>query len=329
MQKPELFVLLPEEYVSTPDGMAIDVEGNLIVACPNFADVKMSGCLIKINKKKDIMKWIDVPIHNETGCARPMGIAFGPDGDIYICDNQGWSGEPELMFKGRILRLRIKDNAVVKTTVIAEGMEHPNGIRVRGEYMYVTQSLLSKVKDPSGFMMSCVYRFHLEDKNIKVENILEDKNIITTFLTRNPVMQYGADGIEFDTEGNLIVGNFGDGVLHKITFNRDGSVKNNFAWAKDPKQLKSTDGMIIDENRNLYVADFSANAIAKVSPDGKVTRIAQSPDTDGFNGELDQPGEPCIWEGKIVVTCFDCVTDSDKVNTKHEMPATMSQLELE
>lgn len=92
-----------------------------------------------------------------------MGIAFGPDGDIFICDNQGWSGEADLMFKGRMLRLRIKDNKVIKSTVVAYGMEHPNGIRIYGDYMYVTQSLMTKVKDPSGFMVSCVYRFHLDD----------------------------------------------------------------------------------------------------------------------------------------------------------------------
>ena len=85
----------------------------------------------------------------------------------------------------------------------------------------------------------------------------------------------------------------------------------------------------IDEYGNIYVADFVANAIAKVAPDGTVTRIAQSPDSNGLNGELDQPGEPCVWNGKIAVSCFDLVTGDDKVNTKHEMPATMSMLDIE
>jgi sugar lactone lactonase YvrE len=228
-----------------------------------------------------------------------------------------------------MLRLRIRDNEVVKTTVVAEGMEHPNGIRIRGEYMYVTQSLMPRVKDPSGLLTSCVYKFHLDDENIKVTNTLDDPNILTTFLTLNPNDQYGADGIEIDKEGNLYVGNFGDGAVHKITFHENGSVKNNFVWAKDAVQLQTTDGMIFDKNGNLYIADFSANAIAMVTPDGKVKRIAQSPDSDGFKGELDQPGEPCVWEDKIVISCFDLVTGPDKVNTGHEMPATMAMLGLE
>jgi len=327
MHKTELFTLLPE-YVCTPDGMEIDAGGNLILSCPNYADRSLPGCLVKIDKNKRIKKWVDVPPSKEAGEARPMGIAFGPDGDIYICDNVGWLGDPDLQFKGRIVRLRIIDDKLVKTTVVAKGMEHPNGIRIRGNYMYVTQSMLSKVKDPNGLLLSCVYRFALDDEDIDISNTLEDKNIFTTFITLNKACQYGADGIVFDNEGNLLVGNFGDGAVHKITFNTDGSVRNNEVWAKDPEQLKSTDGMIVDEKGNIYIADFSANAIAQINKEGKVTRVAQSPDTDGFHGELDQPGEPIIWRGKLVISCFDLVTDPDKVNTKHEMPATMAELDI-
>jgi sugar lactone lactonase YvrE len=308
--------------------MAIAEDGDLILSCPNYANPKQPGCLLKINEKKEIKKWVDVPVLDETGLACPMGIAFGPDWDIYICDNQGWSDAPELRFKGRLLRLRIKDHEVIKEAVVAKGMEHPNGIRIRGEYMYVTQSMLSKVKDPSGLLVSCVYRFHLNDENIEVSNTLEDKNIIATFITYNKDCQYGADGIEFDKEGNLYVGNFGDGAVYKITFNEDGTVRENKVWAADREQLQTTDGMIMDDEGNLYIADFSANAIGMITPDGKVTRIAQSPDTDGFNGELDEPGEPIIWKGKLVISCFDLVTGPDKVNTKHEVPATLSELEL-
>ncbi len=326
MQTPKLFSLLPD-FVATPDGMAIHEDGDLILACPNYADQTKPGCILKIDGNKNIRKWVDSPVHPETGLASPMGIAFGPGGDLYVCDNQGWPDKPELKFKGRILRLRIKNDKLVKWTVVANGMEHPNGMRIRNGYVYVTQSMLSKVKDPSGLLVSCVYRFGLDEENIQITNTLEDKHILTTVLTHNKDCQYGLDGIAFDHDGNLLVGNYGDGAVHKVVFNPDGSVKENKVWAKDPKQLQTTDGMIMDEKGNLFIADFSANAIARVSPDGTVTRIAQSPDSDGFNGELDQPGEPIIWKGKLIITCFDLVTGPGIVNTQHEMPATLSELE--
>ena len=332
MQQPKLFAKLPD-FVATPDGMAIDAEGNLILACPNYGDLSKPGCLMKFDKNRKASKWVDVPVSPETGHAFPMGIAFGPDWDLYVVDNQGWTnpsvpGCPGFPFKGRILRLRVRDGKIVKTTVVAHGMEHPNGMRVNRNHVYVTHSMLSKVKDPSGLLVSCVYRFRLDDENIAITNTLADPNIFTTFLTHNPQIQYGADGIEFDKFGNLYVGNFGDGTVHKITFNDDGTARDNTVWAKDTANLKTTDGMIIDSEGNIYIADFCANAVARVSPNGKVTRYAQSPDSDGLHGELDQPGEPIIWQGRLVVTCFDLVVDSENVNTKHELPATLAELPL-
>lgn len=326
MLEPKLFAVLPD-YVTTPDGMAEDAEGNLILACPNYAG-GAPGCIVKIDRDRNIRKWFDVPVREETGIAAPMGIAFGPDGDLYICDNQGWSGKPELMFMGRILRLKIEGNTVVKTTVVADHMEHPNGMRIRDGYVYVTQSCLSKVQDPSGKLVSCVYRFRLDDEGIEITNTLQDKNILTVFLTENPACQYGVDGIEFDHNGDLLVGNFGDGAVWRVVFDENLSVKKQYVWAQNPAELKSTDGMFMTEDGNLYIADFSDNAVACVTPDGTVRRIAQSPDCDGLDGGLDQPGEPIFWNGRLVLSCFDLVTDETKVNTAHELPATMSELIL-
>lgn len=331
MQESKLFMLLPEQLVCTPDGMEVHPEtGDLILSAPNFADLALPSCVCIIDKARNIRKWFDVPRNPATGEARAMGIGFGPDGDLYIVDNPGWLGRKDLIRTGRILRVRMAGDEIVSVKTVARGMEHPNGLRIMGRNIYVTQSTLELVKTEHGKLMSCVYRFDLDDEDIEITNTLADENILETFITENPVCQYGVDGIVFDREGRLVIGNFGDGAVHRLTLSEDGKrVLSNELWAQDQAQLKTTDGMTIDENGNIYVADFSANAIGMIRPDGTVTRIAQSPDTDGFNGELDQPGEPCVWDGKLIISCFDLVTDDQKVNTAHEMPATMSMLELE
>ncbi len=327
MQKPKLFTVLPD-FTATPDGMAVHPDdGDLILACPNYADQTLQGCLLKIDSDMNIKKWIDVPVHPVTGLASPMGIAFGPDGDLFVCDNQGWPDKSELQFKGRILRLRIREDKLTSWSVVADAMEHPNGMRIKDGFVYVTQSLMTKMKDPSGLMMSCVYKFGLDEKNVKVSNTDKDKNILTTVLTQNPDCQYGLDGIEFDRNGDLLVGNFGDGAVHRIVFNSDGTAASNKVWAKNPDQLQTTDGFIMDKEGNLFIADFFANAVAKVTPDGVVKRIAQSPDNDGLNGGLNQPGEPCLWKGRLIVTCFDLVTGDNIVDTGHSMPATLCELD--
>ena len=99
MKISKLFMTLPEAYACTPDGMEIDRYGNLILSCPNYADEHMSGCVLRITKDRRVEKWFDVPVHPETGVARNMGIAFDSNWNIYLCDNQGWSERPELLYK--------------------------------------------------------------------------------------------------------------------------------------------------------------------------------------------------------------------------------------
>ena len=331
MQTSKLFTLLPEEWVSTPDGMTIDKHGNLILSCPNFANMDQRSCVLKITPDKQITKWFDVPLNPATNEARTMGLEFGPDGDLYMVDNPGWTGRPDLIRTGRILRIRVNDEGEIEyCKVVADGMEHPNGLRIKGDCIYVTQSTLELVKTESGKLMSCVYCFHLDDENIHCTNTLADENILCTFITENPKCQYGVDGIVFDREGRLIIGNFGDGSVWRLYLSEKGDkMIDKELWCCDPENLLTTDGMTIDEHGNIYVADFSANAIGKISPDGKITRIAQSPDCTGWEGGLDEPGEPCVWNGKIVISCFDLVVDDQKVNTAHEIPATMAMLEIE
>lgn len=343
----QLLTILPD-FVATPDGMAIAPDGALVVACPNYADLTKPACLVRIDPSGQVEKWSDVPPLPKTGRACPMGIEFGPDGDLYVCDNQGWLGRPEGAFEGRVLRLRIRDGRVAALTVVARGLEHPNGVR-RGGWLYVTQSLLSRVKDPSGLLVSAVYRFRLDDHDVTVTNTLADAQIVATFLTKNRHCQYGADGLVFDRAGHLFVGNFGDGTLTRLTFDADGKVTSSVVFARtdhdyalDPKdpgflakataaRMRTTDGLCIDEHDNIYVADFSNNAIARVTPSGEISVLAQNGDTDGRAGELNEPGEPIVWRGNLVVTNFDAVfgpDHRDKVNTRHDSPATISVLRM-
>lgn len=327
MQKSELFMELPDDC-PTPDGMAIAPNGDLILACPNFADLSKPACLMRITKDGKISKWMNVPILEETGWAAPMGITFDDEGNLFICDNQGWSGAEKARNKGRILCLKLDGYELKEVIEVATGMEHPNGIRFRNGKLYVTQSSLSSIQDPSGLLVSGVYCFDKNDKNIKVTNTKADKNLLTTVITKNKAVQYGLDGIVFDKKDNLYVGNFGDGTIHRITMDPKGNVIGNEIWAQDPSQLRTTDGMCMDDDGNIWVADFSENAVARIDKNGRIQRIAQSPDCDGSDGGLDQPGEPIVWNSQVIVSCFDIVTGPDKVNTKHDKPFTLAKLQL-
>lgn len=72
------------------------------------------------------------------------------------------------------------------------------------------------VKTEAGKLLSCVYCFRLDDKNIHCTNTLADENIICTFIAENPKCQYGVDGIIFDAQGRLVIGNFGDDAMWQL-----------------------------------------------------------------------------------------------------------------
>ena len=337
------------DFVVTPDGMAIAPDGDLLLACPNFANPGVPARFVKIGKDRNVRDLFECPTLAETGRACPMGVEFGPQGELYVVDNQNWvagNGPDGEVNQGRILRLRLEGDKLVETTMVAQGISHPNGLRLRNGQVYVTVSKLPKVKRPDGLMVSAVYRFPADGRNIQVNDTLDDPNLLASFVTENKYAQYGLDGIVFDSKGNLFVGNFGDGQINKLTFDDKGNVATNTLFAKtdhdyslDPKlpgflakataaKMRTTDGMCVDKADNIYVADFSNNAIAKVTPAGVISVLAQNGDTGGRNGDLNEPGEPIVWNGMLVVSNFDAVMEPDKVNAHHESPATLSLLRL-
>lgn len=340
----ELFVQLPD-YCPTPDAFAIAPDGDLVMTCPNFADQSQGAWIVRIDQDRNVHQWLEAPVLAETGKAAPMGITFGPDGDIYLVDNQGWMGTEQGQFKGRILRLRVRDDQIVRVTELATGMEHPNGLRYRDGHVYVTQSMMTLVEDPSGLLVSGVYRFNVNE-SVHVSNTLEDENLIATFVTENPHVQYGLDGLTFDSQGNLFVGDFGDGKIYKLVLD-NGTVVSKSIFAQtdndytlDPEtpgyldiatqaKMRSIDGIIADEDDNIYVADFSNNAVVKVTPQGEIIVLAQDPDNDGSDGSLNQPAEPVIWNGKLLVSNFNLVTGADKVNSGHSDYFTISEIKMD
>ena len=339
------FAVFPDTC-ATPDGMAIDSKGRLVIAAPNFNDTTKPAAIFRLDEPGgEPYLWVHVPPLAKTGLAAPMGICFGPEGELYVCDNQGWSGSEKGANEGRLLRLDFKDDRLAACTVIARGMEHPNGVKYHNGMLYVTQSSLSKIPDPSGKLVSGVYRFMPTDIGIVVTNTRADPQRILTLVTQNPFCQYGLDGILFDGKGNLVLGNFGDGTLHRATFDATGNVTSCEVFAKtdydysDPSsrgfieraaktKMRTTDGMCRDDAGNIYVADFSNNAVAKVAPDGTISVLRRDSDGNGMNGGLNQPGEPIIWKGHLVVSNFDAVIGPDKVNSKKDFPCTLSEVSL-
>jgi len=280
---------------------------------------------VNITKDNKAELFFKPPVHPDTGKAFPFGICCAPNGDLYLADLQ-WFAEKKPNYKSRVLHLKVKDGKVTDVTTLASGMVVANAVIIRDGYLYTSDTMMIPDSKP---LVSGIFRFKLDQEGVEVKKPIEnDPHMITTIKSFNDKIPFGADGLTFDSKGNLYCGNFADGTLHRIEFDADGKVKSNTIFAKSPI-MKCCDGIFCDlKTDKIYVADSIANAVQIVSPDGKVETLAQDPDNDGSGGRLDQPCEVLLRGNEVVVSNMDFPIATG-VNTKFDKPYTLSVIKLD
>lgn len=333
--KPKLFANLGETC-QIPDALSLDGKGNVIVSVPNFVDYEKHGSkMLCLDANGAIKTWFtDLPKHPKTGKVHPMGQEFGPDGNLYIADNQYFSDKDH---QSRILRIIMQNGAPVRCEVAVEGTKLSNAVRWKGNHLYMTDTFLDlPQRDQSG-----VWRFSLDEIGagkpvLKVKPNGTDPHLITRF-TAKPVPKKadgtheenaGADGAAFDSQGNLYVGNFGDGQFFKITFCPDGSVASNTLIIDHP-DFQCCDGIWCDQKTDdIYLTNSKQNSVWIYNARNHTfQKIWENDDNDGATGLLDQPCEPIKLGNKLIVVNFDMPFPGLK-NQKHEGVNTLSYFEL-
>ena len=303
--RPELIDALPA-FGNTPDGMCLDkATGDILLASPNFNDPAYPGVLFRIDQSDRVSPYFVMPVHPDTGRGCPMGVSIGPDGNLYVADNQYFHDKD---YKSRLIRVMREKGRPIRGEVVAQGFKLANAVAWREKAVYVSDTFLD-IPDKPG--TSGVFRItidELRDNVVQLEPGLGDPHLIATFTTdvnnsrQDPA---GADGITFDSQGNLYSGNFGDGVISKITFDETGAVASNRVLIRDPK-FTCCDGMFCDLATDLiYFADSQKNAIHVFNPAGEITTLWQNGNTDGSDGLLDQPCEVLLRGDRLYVACFD------------------------
>ncbi len=322
----ELLIELPAKY-NTPDALCLMPNGDVIVSVPNVNDRRYPPVLLRIRPDNTYEEFYKLPPHPATGEAYPFGVAT--DGkDLFVADLQWFANPEDPGHNSRVLWIPMEDGKPGEAKSIIEGLVVANGVLVRDGYVYVTDTTMKPGTQP---LVTGVFRFPLEAakrETIRATQPLEeDPHCIGTFLTHNPDVPFGADGVAMDTQGNLYVSNFADGTIHKIAFEADGKPKPPTLFAKVPF-MKSADGLFFDPKREvIFVADSLANAIQMVFLDGTVRTLAQDPDNDGSGGRLDQPSEALVRGNELIISNFDFPVPGG-VNTKFDPPHTISIITL-
>lgn len=320
---PKIGVLLPEKY-NTPDGMVLAPNGDIYLNIPNFSDSNYPAKVLKIDKRDRISEVFTLPKHPQTGKAGPLGIDVGPDGNLYIADNQSMYGHND--HKSRLLRVNMKGGKALGCDVLVTGFIQSNAISCHGDSVYVTETSLDTEADP---MPSGVYRFRFSEFNGKPIELRPggaDEHLLVKFLTHSKDWRVGANGMGFDAEGNLYVCNFGDAELLRFALDENGKVTSHKVVAKG-NGMKSTDGLKIHpKTGEIFIADFVDNAVHKVCPKtGRVTTIWRNEDNSGgIGGLLDRPSEVCLRGNKIYVSNIDLALTGNE----YDAPHTISVIKL-
>jgi len=302
---PKVGFKLADEY-NSPDGMTIGADGCIYLSMNQVNDgFKHPAKIMRISPDDKMDEFLTLPPHPGTKVASPLGIVFASDGNLYVSDNQAFAGSNKA---SRLFQVVIKDGKPESTGVVATGLQMANGICALGDYVYLNETCIDADASP---MISGVYRFKVADldpaKPIAVTGV-NDPNFfleVKTDYGTNDQMKVGANGIGADSKGNLYVCNFGEASVLKVTLKADGSIDKVSELCKG-QGLLSTDGLQVDAEDNLWVADFMGNAVAKIcSKTGKVTIVAKNEPGDGADGSLDAPSE-CIRRGdKVYVSNID------------------------
>lgn len=322
--QPKLFVELTGDY-NTPDGMTLLPNGDVILSVPNYNDLSPGSFMVRITPDNKVSQFMKLPNHPETG--KPvgaMGVCCSPSGDLFLADYQA-TGERQ----SRVLRIVMKDGKPVDLKPVVVGTRVSNAVICHGGYLYLSDTQIDTSVKPA---ISGVLRFkldELEGEPVRViENEAQDPHFLGVIEVHDAELPLGADGLCFDKEDNLYVGNFADGTVHRMTFDKNGAVTSNKVFAR-ADFMKSSDGLMYDPQAHvIYVADSRENAVQMVVlPEGTVKTLAKSGDTDGRDGGMDQPCETLLRGRELIVSNMDWPI-TGTINQKYDPLCTLSVIQL-
>ena len=265
-------------------------------------------------------------VGNLPGPCNPAGLTFGPDGRLYVADS------------GRIMVLRPDPAAPPTATVFATGVPGSNGVVFdrRGD-LWVSdggtgQGRVWRIGRDG--VPAEVFRVQPLANDVVAGGVGRDVRglppgtITITESGRQAANTLGsqhlvANGLAFDGDGRLYVADTARGAIWRVHVDRRGRVLSRTgcdttfapntlcldAILVQHPYLEGADGIVLDDDENIFVAANERNAIAVVTDEGRAVEYFRNPapaDTRLRNaGPLEFPTSPVLVGRRM------CLTHSD------------------
>jgi sugar lactone lactonase YvrE len=276
------------------EGLTGDNSGNLYVV--DRGDGSQHNCNVW-RTTPNSMPGDEVNVGRITGACRPSGIAFDANGNLFITSTVG------------IYKLTPSDSGPLPDgDLVITHVPGNNGIAFDADgNLWISDGTTNegrvwKVTNPDN--ADCTLGSELNCKEVfRIQPMRNDDNVGRQAVDYPPgaAQDIVANGLAFDSQGNLFVGDTARGAIWKVTFKSNGMLKSKTGCDKTFTDdtlcmdniyiahpwLEGPDGIALDQEGNIWVDANERNAIVVVTPSKQVVEVFRNkPDmTTGLRNE--------------------------------------------
>ena len=279
-------ILATSAMLNNPQGVAVDVAGNLYIvdiANQRIRKVDRFGKITTVAGNGGSGYNGDGILATSAMLSSPQGVAVDVAGNLYIADTYNQ-------------RIRKVDSGGIITTVAGNG-----GIGYNGDGISATSAMFAY---PFGVAVDVAGNLYIADTfNQRIRKVNSDR-IITT-VAGNDSSGYNGDnipattatlrgpwGVAVDTAGNLYIADRNNSRIRKVSSGgiittvagNGGSGYNGDNIPATSAAIGPPQGVAVDTAGNLYIADTANNRIRKVNSSGIITTIAGN-GSASYNGD--------------------------------------------